>query len=63
VLRINEKKCGVCKYFTGKRTIVFSANKPALINAETTKADCLAYPKKQVTPGGTCLRFQKWEKI
>lgn len=63
VLRINEKKCGTCRFWNGDRDIEFGGNKPRYVKASALKALCIAQKSKTVTPGNKCPKYQLWEKI
>lgn len=63
VYKVTDKKCGTCSFWSGKRTIVFRANKPFNINADAGHADCFAQKGRKVTAATTCLKWQLWEKV
>lgn len=61
--RITEKKCAVCSYWNGSRTIDFRANKPYIVKAQTGLYECIAQGGKKVAAADRCLKFQIWEKL
>ena len=63
VYKVTDKKCATCSFWSGKRTIVFRANKPFNVNADAGHADCIAQKDKKATAATTCLKWQLWEKV
>jgi len=62
-IRITERKCATCSFWSGERIIDFRANKPFYVKAVTKGADCIAMKGRRPTPGTTCLKWKGWEKI
>ena len=60
--RITEKKCATCRWWSGRRTVEFRANKPFYVQVDAEAADCMAQ-KRNPTPGGYCPKWSVWEKI
>ncbi|WP_295640287.1 hypothetical protein [uncultured Mailhella sp.] len=59
----HERKCGACRWWTGRREPeVHTFRGVVRIRCDSAPAPCLVR-KTAMLSGGSCPRFDKWEKL
>jgi hypothetical protein len=58
-LRVKDKNCGTCQWWTGKRQVKFQDNEPYYIYADSSVADCTTQTRSP-RPGQSC---QQWAQM
>ena len=63
---IGQKKCATCRWWSGKREVVFVGVDPKYIRIAgiLPGSNCRAWPDKRPYFGtATCFRWSKWERL
>ena len=61
--KVDIKACATCRWWCGSRELIFATNNPLFVKADTTPSQWMATPRLPKGPGGSCARYQRWEKL